>query len=100
MSISSLGNLKSGFAPFVVLQQGTFTKVAATALVVPCLPIQATDLVLLQYDTPTAGGAAGQTEVITIQAGASFTATSLVATFAGPVSYAVVRSTAPTVNQP
>jgi hypothetical protein len=98
MSISSLGNLKSGFAPFVVLQQGTFTKVATTPLVVPCLPIVATDLVLLMYDTPTAGGAAGQTEVITIQPGVSFTATSLVAAFAGPVAYAVVRSTAPVVD--
>ena len=100
MSISSLGNLKSGFAPFVVLQQGTYTKVAGAPLVIPCLPIAATDLVLLQYDTPTAGGAAGQTEVITIQAGVSFTSTSLVAAYAGPVSYAVVRSTAPTVNVP
>jgi len=100
MSISSIGNLKNGFAPFAVIQQGSFTKVAATALIVPCVAIAATDLVLLQYDTPTAGGAAGQTEQITIQAGVSFTATSLVATFAGPVSYAVVRSDAVVVNVP
>ena len=100
MSISSLGNLQNGFAPFAVVQQGNFTKAAGVPLVVPCVAIKATDLVLLTLEAQTAGGAAGQSEVITIQVGASFTATSNVAGFAGQYGYAVIRSTALTVNAP
>lgn len=100
MSISSLGNLQSGFAPFVVVQQGNFTKAAGVALVVPCVGIRATDLIYITLEAQTAGGAAGQSEVITIQVGVSFTATSNVALFAGQYGYAVVRSTAPTINAP
>jgi hypothetical protein len=101
MSISSLGNLVSGLAPFAVVQQGTITKVAATPLVVPCVGIEATDIVLLTCATKTASTAnAGGVEVITIQAGVSFTATSADAVFAGSYDYVVLRSTALVVNTP
>jgi len=95
MSISSSGNLVSGYAPFAVLQQGVLTKVAATPLVVPCIGIETTDIVLLTCLTKTAStGNAGGAEVITIQAGVSFTATSVDAVFAGTYSYLVVRTPA------
>jgi len=101
MSLNSSGNLVSGYAPFAVLQQGTITKVAATALVVPCPQILATDQVFLTCLTKTAGTAnAGGVELITIQAGTSFTATSVDAVFAGTYEYAVVRSTAKVVDAP
>ena len=101
MSISSSGNLVSGLGPFAVLQQGVFTKVAATALVIPCLDILATDIVLYTPLTKSAGaGTSPPSELITIQAGASFTATSSYADFAGTFDYVVVRSTARVVSPP
>jgi hypothetical protein len=97
MSLSSSGNLVSGLGPFAVLQQGTITKTANVALVVPCLGVLATDVVLLQLITATAGVIG---EKITIQAGVSFTATSTDATYAGTYDYVVVRSSAPVKNAP
>lgn len=95
MSISSSGNLVSGLAPFAVLQQGILTKTAGTALVVPVIGIETTDLVILTPNTKTAGAATSPpSELITIQVGASFTATSSYADFAGTFFYCVVRSTA------
>ena len=101
MSLSSSGNLVSGYAPFVVLQQGVLTKTAATALVVPVNGILATDIVLYTPLTKTAGAATSPpSELITIQAGVSFTATSSYADFAGTFDYVVVRSTAVSVEAP
>jgi len=101
MSLSSSGNLVPGLAPFAVLQQGVITKVAATPLVVPCVGILTTDIVLLTCLTKTAStGNAGGVEIITTQAGVSFTATSVDAVFAGTYEYVVVRSTAPVKNAP
>lgn len=101
MSLSSSGNLVSGYAPFVVLQQGVLTKVAATPLVVPVKGILDTDVVLLTCVAKTASTAnAGGVEIITIQAGVSFTATSVDAVFAGAYDYLVVRSTAISVVAP
>lgn len=102
MSVSSLStqNLGQGSYPLVI-QQGVITKVANTALVVPCAGILTTDDVLLTCLTRTAGTAntpAG--EVITIQAGVSFTSTSTDAVFAGTLAYQVQRSDARTVNAP
>lgn len=102
MSVSSLStqNLGQGSYP-LVLQQGVITKVANTALVVPCAGILATDDVVLTCLTKTASTAnSGGVEVITIQAGVSFTATSADAVFAGTYAYQVVRSSARTVNAP
>jgi len=101
MSISSIGNLVPGLAPFAVLQQGVFTKVANVPLVVPCLDIAATDIVLYTPLTKTAGaGTSPPSELITIQPAASFTATSSYADFAGTFDYVVVRSTARVVSPP
>jgi len=101
MSLSSSGNLVSGYAPFVVLQQGVLTKTAATALVVPVKGILATDIVLYTPLTKTAGAATSPpSELITIQPGVSFTATSSYADFAGTFDYVVVRSTAVSVEAP
>ena len=102
MSVASLStqNLGQGAYPLVI-QQGVITKVAATALIVPCAGILATDDVLLTCTLRGAGTAnAGGVEVITIQAGVSFTATSVDAVFAGTYAYQVVRSSARTVNAP
>jgi hypothetical protein len=102
MSISSLSTYNSGVGAYpIVIQQGVITKVANTPLVVPCTGILATDDVLLTCLTKTASTAnAGGVEVITIQAGVSFTATSADAVFAGTYSYQVFRSSARTVNAP
>jgi hypothetical protein len=98
MSLSSSGNLVSGLGPFAVLQQGVLTKVANVPLVVPCLDIAATDIVLYTPVSKTAGaGTSPPSELITIQPGVSFTATSSYADFAGTFDYVVVRSTARTI---
>lgn len=102
MSIASLTTYNSGVGAYpLVLQQGVITKVANTPLVVPCTGILVTDDVSLTCLTKTASTAnAGGVEVITIQAGVSFTATSVDAVFAGTYAYQVVRSSARTVNAP
>ena len=95
MSLSSSGNLVSGYAPFAVLQQGLLNKVANTALVVPCPQILATDKVLITAVSKSAGaGTSLPVEYITIQEGTSFTSTSYANDFAGVFTYVVVRSTA------
>jgi hypothetical protein len=102
MSVSSLStqNLGQGAYP-LVLQQGVITKAANVPLVVPCAGILATDDVIYTPLTKTAGaGTSPPSELITIQAGVSFTATSSYADFAGTFSYQVVRSSARTVNAP
>jgi hypothetical protein len=100
MSISSLSSYNDGAGAYpIVTQQGVITKVANTPLVVPCAGILATDDVLLTCLTRTASTAnVGGVEIITIQAGVSFTATSADAVFAGTYAYQVVRSSARTVN--
>ena len=102
MSVASLNTYNSGVGAYpLVLQQGVITKTANTPLVVPCAGILATDDVFLTCLTRTASTAnAGGVEVITIQAGVSFTATSTDAVFAGTYSYNVVRSSARNVNAP
>lgn len=102
MSISSLSSYNDGAGAYpIVIQQGVITKVANTPLVVPCTGILATDDVLLTCLTRTASTAnVGGVEIITIQAGVSFTATSADAVFAGTYSYQVQRSSARTVNAP
>lgn len=102
MSSSSLStrNVGQGSYP-IAIQQGVITKVANTALVVPCVGILATDKVLLTCNDKTASTAnAGGVEVITIQAGVSFTATSVDAVFAGSYDYVVLRSDALVVDAP
>jgi len=101
MSLNSSGNLVSGYAPFAVLQQGVITKTANTPLVVPCPQILATDIVVYTPLTKTAGaGTSPPSELITIQTGVSFTATSSYADFAGTFDYVVLRSTAKAVDAP
>lgn len=102
MSVASLNTYNSGVGAYpLVIQQGVITKVANTPLVVPCVAILATDDVFLTCLTKTASTAnAGGVEVITIQAGVSFTATSVDAVFAGTYAYNVVRSSAPAINAP
>ena len=102
MSISSLASYNDGAGSYpIVTQQGVITKVANTPLVVPCTGILATDDVLLTCLTRTASTAnVGGVEIITIQAGVSFTATSTDAVFAGTYAYQVQRSSARTVNAP
>jgi len=102
MSIASLATFNPGTGAYpLVIQQGVITKVANTPLVVPCAGILATDDVLLTCLTRTASTAnVGGVEIITIQAGVSFTATSADAVFAGTYSYVVVRSSARTLNAP
>jgi len=102
MSISSLASYNDGAGSYpIVIQQGVITKVANTPLVVPCTGILATDDVLLTCLTRTASTAnVGGVEIITIQAGVSFTATSADAVFAGTYAYQVQRSSARTVNAP
>ena len=102
MSVASLNTFNSGEGAYpLVLQQGVITKVANTPLVVPCVGILATDDVFLTCLTRTASTAnAGGAEIITIQAGVSFTATSTDAVFAGTYGYNVVRSSARLVNAP
>jgi hypothetical protein len=102
MSIASLATFNPGTGAYpLCTQQGVITKVAATPLVVPCAGILATDDVVLTCLTKTAATAnAGGVEVITIQAGVSFTATSADAVFAGTYSYVVLRSSARTLNAP
>lgn len=102
MSISSLASYNDGSGSYpIVIQQGVITKVANTPLVVPCAGILATDDVLLTCLTRTASTAnVGGVEIITIQAGVSFTATSTDAVFAGTYAYQVQRSSARTVNAP
>lgn len=105
MSVSSLStrNLGQGSYPLVI-QQGSFTKVAATPLIVPCAGILATDNVLLTLVAKTASTAnAGGVELIAIDAntnGGQFQATSVDAVFAGSYNYVVVRSSARVVNAP
>jgi hypothetical protein len=95
MSLSSSGNLESGYAPFAVLQQGVLTKVANTPLVIPCPQILATDIVLITAVSKSAGaGTSLPVEYITIQTGVSFTSTSYAVDFAGVFTYVVVRSRA------
>ncbi len=102
MSISSLSSYNDGAGAYpIVIQQGVITKVANTPLVVPCTGILATDDVLLTCLTRTASTAnAGGVEIITIQAGVSFTSASTDAVFAGTYAYQVQRSSARTVNAP
>ena len=102
MSIASLSTFNPGTGAYpLVIQQGVITKVAATPLVVPCGGILATDNVVLVCLTKTAATAnSGAVEVITIQAGVSFTATSADAVFAGTYSYQVQRSSARSLNAP
>jgi hypothetical protein len=101
MSLSSSGNLVSGYAPFAVLQQGELTKVANTALVIPCPQILATDNVLIVPVSKSAGaGTSTPVEYITIQEGVSFTSTSYFADFAGVYKYVVVRSVAKVIPPP
>jgi hypothetical protein len=102
MSISSLASYNDGSGSYpIVIQQGVITKVANTPLVVPCTGILATDDVLLTCLTRTASTAnVGGVEIVTIQAGVSFTATSADAVFAGTYAYQVQRSSARTVNAP
>jgi len=105
MSVSSLStqNLGQGSYPLVI-QQGVITKVANTALIVPCRGILATDDVVLTCTDKQAGTAnSGGVEVITIDAatnGGQFTSTSVDAVFAGSYSYQVFRSSSRTVNAP
>jgi hypothetical protein len=99
MSISSLGNQVYGLAPYAVLQQGQYTKVANVALDIPCVGIQATDFVINGLLVKTAGTSYG--EVIAIDANIAspkFTSTSVDATFAGNIAYSVVRSSATVRN--
>jgi hypothetical protein len=97
MSISSLGNQVYGLAPYAVLQQGLYTKVANVALDVPCVGIQSTDLVINGLLEKTAGTSYGEEIVINSTAN-KFTSTSVDATFAGNISYSVVRSSATVRN--
>jgi hypothetical protein len=95
MSLSSSGNLVSGYAPFAVLQQGVLNKVANTALVIPCPQIKDEDVVLIVPVSKSAGaGTSYPVEYITIQEGVSFTSTSYANDFAGVFKYVVVRSVA------
>jgi|688.fasta_scaffold04419_11 hypothetical protein len=99
MSISSLGNQVYGLAPYAVLQQGQYTKVANVALDVPCVGIKNTDFVINGLLDKTAGTSYGEEIVINSNL-SKFTSTSIDATFAGNVSYSVVRSSATVRNVP
>lgn len=101
MSISSIGNLVSGLAPFAVVQQGNITQATANATAVACASILATDQILLQLETLTAPAPLVVGSGVfraTITAGTGFTLTPLDTTYRGVVGYVVLRSTAPVVN--
>lgn len=105
MSIASLATFNPGSGSYpLVIQQGVITKTAATALVVPCAGILATDDVVLTCLTKTAGTAntpAGEIIVIDPATnGGQFQATSADAVFAGTLAYQVMRSSARTLNAP
>ena len=102
MSVASLNTYNSGVGAYpLVIQQGVITKTANTPLTVPCNGILATDDVFFTCLTRTASTAnTGGVEIVAIQAGVSFEATSTDAVFAGTLSYMVVRSSARTINAP
>lgn len=101
MSISSLGNLVSGLAPFAVVQQGVITQSSAGTATVACPDILAGDLVLTRTLTQTAPatvlvGTGSYT--IAITAGTGFVATPNDNTMRGTYLYVVLRTTAPAVD--
>lgn len=92
MSLSSSGNYVSGLAPFAVLQTGEYQVIANTLTTVPCVGIQASDIVLYNINAHLAGNAGEIINIDPVTNGGEFTSTAIDATFAGNLRYAVVRN--------